>query len=165
MRRLPQTCICIFYLHLSYSRKLSTITAFPLSSHQHIIKWYPSPKGKPKGCPAQRGIRSAMGHIRVDGRSNTPLTLLLTLPPEWPAGGGKDGLGNPSDRDTDAIPRVGACQVEQPGLLQGRVPQPGGAASPGHPHAPTPSPGRTPRPADLYPYPFSRHPTPPDSGG
>ena len=26
-----------------YSRKLSTITAGPLSSHQHIIKWYPIP--------------------------------------------------------------------------------------------------------------------------
>ena len=34
---------CILYLHLCYPRKLSTITAFPLSSHQHIIKWLPTP--------------------------------------------------------------------------------------------------------------------------
>ena len=43
MRRLTQMCTCIFYLHLSYLRKLSTLTAFPLSSHQHIIKWLPTP--------------------------------------------------------------------------------------------------------------------------
>ena len=36
------TRICIFYLHLCYARKLSTITVFPLGSQQHIIKWLPT---------------------------------------------------------------------------------------------------------------------------
>ena len=35
MRRLTQSRICIFYLHLCYARKPSTITAFPLGSQQH----------------------------------------------------------------------------------------------------------------------------------
>ena len=34
---------CILYLHLCYLRKLSTITAFPLSCYQYIIKWLPTP--------------------------------------------------------------------------------------------------------------------------
>ena len=38
---LTQICTCIFYLHLCYTRKLSTITAFSLSSHQHIIQCLP----------------------------------------------------------------------------------------------------------------------------
>ena len=41
MRRLTQICTCIFYLHSCYSRNPSTITAFPLSNHQHIITWLP----------------------------------------------------------------------------------------------------------------------------
>ena len=43
MQHLTQICTHMFYLHLSQPRKLSTSTAFPFSSHQHIIKWPPTP--------------------------------------------------------------------------------------------------------------------------
>ena len=43
VRRLPQICTCILNLPVSCPRKLSTVTAFPLSSQQHIIKWLSTP--------------------------------------------------------------------------------------------------------------------------
>ena len=42
MRRLTQICTRIFYLHLCYRRKLSTITEVPLII-KYIIKWLPTP--------------------------------------------------------------------------------------------------------------------------
>ena len=54
-----------FLFAFIYPRKLSTITAFPHSSHQHIIKWLPTPLGTylPRYLPYAVGYLGRCGWL------------------------------------------------------------------------------------------------------